>query len=494
MPVFTCKLELKDEENVVYHDIHKTPRPGKIQVSDLAKQLLKRFNYWVSENKLDERADLELLGMYLYDLLLPPGSNIRQEFESNYDFITGDEVSPGSRLRLTLVFHKEAGELANYPWEFLYLPSRPKTLNIKKRDGFFLAGQKTELILTRFMPDVEHLLGDQEKELRILVVFSAPYDPGLADIDTDDTREAIEMIQSLARPPAVQVKIIKNPTYDDLKNAINEPTEMGEKAFRPHIIHFIGHGDKTQGLALKMTEKELKERKDGKLPPKETAWHNSQTICELFPDESPPRLVFLHACEGARSDTLGGFSDLARELVCAKVPAVVAMQYAIKTRDAATFAKVFYEKLSGGSAVDEAVRAGRQALGSPDYGGKASWSDRRFGTPVVYLQSEKAIIKIPPEFDPDKKVPCPNPRCDGRIPLSWTVCTICNTEVMRCPECQKREEYLLMDKAAGVCGKCGHKLADRQGPQQAAGPKPEGKGGAQQVEARQSEQTGDRYV
>ena len=112
MPVFTCKLELKDEENVVYHDIHKTPRPGKIQVSDLAKQLLKRFNYWVSENKLDERADLELLGMYLYDLLLPPGSNIRQEFESNYDFITGDEVSPGSRLRLTLVFHKRR---ANWP-------------------------------------------------------------------------------------------------------------------------------------------------------------------------------------------------------------------------------------------------------------------------------------------------------------------------------------------------------------------------------------------
>jgi len=395
VPVFNCKLELIDEENVVYHDIQKKARPDKIQVSDLAKQLLKRFNYWVSENKLDERADLELLGMYLYDLLLPPESNIRQEFESNYDFITGDEVAPGSRLRLTLVFHKEAGELANYPWEFLYLPFRPRTLDKKKRDGFFLAGQKTELILTRFIPDVEHLLGEQEKELRILVVFSAPFDKGLADIDTDDTREAIAMIESLASPPAVQVKVIKNPTYDELKDAINKPTELSGQAFRPHIIHFIGHGDKTQGLALKMTQKEIKELKDGNRYLRDTAWYDSQTICELFPDESPPRLVFLHACEGARPDTLGGFSDLARELVRAKVPAVVAMQYAIKTRDAATFAKVFYTKLSAGSAVDEAVRAGREALGSPDYGGKASWSDRRFGTPVVYLQSEKAIIEMP---------------------------------------------------------------------------------------------------
>ncbi|HEX9941971.1 MAG TPA: CHAT domain-containing protein [Thermoanaerobaculia bacterium] len=486
MKVYNCKLELQDEERVVYHDIQGRLRHGEIRLGELTKQLLRRFNYWVSKDKLDERDDLVLLGLYLYNLL---PAKIRQEFESDYDFITGKEPS-GSRLRLTLIFHKEAGELANYPWEFLYMPPRPKTQDRSKRDGFFLAGQKTELILTRFMPDVEHRLGDQEKELRILVVFSHPDDPALADIDTDDTRQAITMIEALAKPPSVQVKTIENPTYEELKDAINKPAKPDEPAFRPHIIHFIGHGDKMQGLALKMTQTELDDRAADKLPYKETAWQNSQTICDLFSDDPPPRLVFLHACEGARSDTLEGFSDLARELALAKIPAVVAMQYTIKTGDAATFAKVFYERLSNGSAVDEAVRAGREALGNPVYGGKGSWSDRRFGTPVVYLQSEEAIIKMPASiempasFDPDKKVPCPNPRCDGKVPLSWAVCLACEHEVMICPECQGKGEYFLLDKTIGRCGKCGHRLAGWQAAPAAAGvvPRPEKKAEAQQNE------------
>ena len=143
-----------------YHDISNVRRPGKIRATDLDKKLLSRFNYWVSNDKLRERDDLELLGLCLYDLLFPPGSNIRDEFEGNYDLITRQE---GSRLRLTLVFHKEAGELANYPWEFLYLPPRLRTAEKSNREGFFLAGQKTELILTRFMPDVEHRLGEMRR-------------------------------------------------------------------------------------------------------------------------------------------------------------------------------------------------------------------------------------------------------------------------------------------------------------------------------------------
>jgi hypothetical protein len=139
MKVYNCKVELFDETNIAYCDIRQRLQKHKISVPPLSKSLLKRFDYWVSKEKLKEREDLELLGLCLYDLLLPPDSDVRADFESDYDLVTD---SPGSRLRLTLVFHDKAGELASYPWEFLLMPARARTAEKRKRDPFFLAGQR----------------------------------------------------------------------------------------------------------------------------------------------------------------------------------------------------------------------------------------------------------------------------------------------------------------------------------------------------------------
>jgi hypothetical protein len=222
------------------------------------------------------------------------------------------------------------------------------------------------------------------------------------------------------------------------------------------------------GLALQPTKEDREKRKADKLPA-QAFWCNSQTFCDLFSDDPPPRLVFLHACEGAKSETLESFSDLARELAAAKVPAVIAMQYAISPDHAAVFAKVFYEELSKGKDVDEAVRKGREDLGQPIYGGKGTWSDKRFGTPVVYLQSERAIIEMPTTqqeddlgYDPDQKVPCPYPRCDSRVLPGDVMCVICGHEIMICPECLREKRGChLIDKTIGICAKCKYRMGAR---------------------------------
>ena len=72
----------------------------------------------------------------------------------------------------------------------------------------------------------------------------------------------------------------------------------------------------------------------------------------------------LHACKGAASTSNETFNSCARELVYADVPVVVAMQYNISNQDAALFAKTFYEALGKGRDIDEAVKAGRLALGN----------------------------------------------------------------------------------------------------------------------------------
>jgi len=201
--IHKCKLALEDKTKVVYTGVNGVPNSAMIVVDALTRQLLTRFNHWISRDKFDESDDLKLVGVYLYNVLLPDGSVIRQQFEGDYDLIKKTD----DRLRLTLEFHKGAGELANYPWEFLYMPLRESTPDKKKREGFFLAGQKTELILTRFVPDVYPEFGEREKELRILVVFSNPRDKELPDIDTAETREAIATIQALKKKQSVLVRI-----------------------------------------------------------------------------------------------------------------------------------------------------------------------------------------------------------------------------------------------------------------------------------------------
>jgi hypothetical protein len=117
-------------------------------------------------------------------------------------------------------------------------------------------------------------------------------------------------------------------------------------------------------------------------------WLPSDQFQTLF-NEHRPRLVFLHACKGAYSDSQRAFQSVARQLVSAEIPAVVAMQYDISVQAASIFAQKFYEQLAQGSDIDEAVRAGRIELGNqiPPY-----WGHPCFGTPVVYLQTDGAIV------------------------------------------------------------------------------------------------------
>jgi hypothetical protein len=417
MKYVDCTVTIEDDARASYTDSYGKSEQDAVLSDELVDLAIERVRYWINTNACG-REDLALLGRCLYKLLFH--DKMRKHFESTFlAFKRELEQDPDARLRLILVFDRKAKELAKLPWEFIFMPSGDDK-------GFFLAGERTDLILTRFAarPDQDRRRFDpEEAPLRILVVLSRPRELGA--VDPGDAVKEIHKLEGAV------VKTVEKPMKSVLQTEI--------ESFKPHVLHFIGHGQAGK-IALFRDESEIEddELKSGER--REALWVNSQTLSSMFTNVKP-RLVFLHACKGAETfpTSLASFTSTARDLVYSDIPAVVGMQYEIENEDAAQFAKTFYAEIAKGKPIDEAVSAGRRALG---LGASESWGDRRFGTPVVYLQSKDPIVlahaaaeAAVPSADLEW-FPCPyGAGCRSQVTKQYKRCLDCRKPLKLCPEC-----------------------------------------------------------
>ena len=70
---FNCKLALGKNKTVVYTSANGVSNPRvNIALDELTEELLARFNVWLGDkDRHCDRADLALLGRFLYKVLLP---------------------------------------------------------------------------------------------------------------------------------------------------------------------------------------------------------------------------------------------------------------------------------------------------------------------------------------------------------------------------------------------------------------------------------------
>jgi hypothetical protein len=454
-----CNLTILDEERTEYRDdFRSTPICGRIrdeQSGDsLERDTIECLNGWVASDQDLTRDHLELLGRHLYYLLFDDA--LRDAFEQSYQGFK-NLSNKNARLRLVLAFHEKAKELASYPWEFLFMPKRGN------EPGFFLCAEKrTELILARFVPEssLEDKLFPEQTSLKILVVFANPRQLG-GRLNAD---KFLEQITSMKRQ--IEVKAVtenERPealTKDGLERLIAE--------FEPHIFHFVGHGDAAKGIALLKTPKEIEEAYTLTGETRDVEWVDSRTLSGLFGDHVP-RLVFLHSCEGAAADGVNGFNSTARELVYSHgVPAIVAMQYVISNQSAGLFAQTFYQQIADGKKIDIAVSEGRWALRQS---GRGEFADRGFGTPLVYLQNESAIILHQideEEAEGPRPEPCPyRDGCRGFVFPTDQICVRCGRPLTIC------EQGHAMAAELELCPQ-GHRAAHAAGVARAGASSPAG--------------------
>ncbi len=463
MPYVDCRLTVRQdpvtkEPQVEYRVMSPGYQPVRAAVchDEVARLSVERLNRWIGTHRATcEREDLRALGLHLYRILFngplktDPTKTVAQVFEQTYHDFREDLKKPHAgdlRMRLTLVFEAAVDDLASYPWEFLFVPAP------SERDGFFLTGERRELILTRAVsPSLVQQFEPEQNAINILVVICKPRE--LTSPDEKVEEEIEKLATEITRPDAtkrvVHVETLANPTHEELTRRVNE--------FRPHIVHLIGHG-KPGSLALFKTKDDLARERElvqeqRKARVEEAAWEDGNSVRAIF-NTHPPRIVFLHACNSATSpDSLASFKSLAQQVLLAGVPAVVAMQYEISNDDATRFATTFYQQLGDGKSIDEAVKEGRKALAEIT----PAWGHPRFGTPVVYLQGDSVPIfkreaDAGPTGQPEKaatgqRVDCPYDcgntilptakrcSCDKRQPLKQ--CDRCKRPVPKNdPDCQ----------------------------------------------------------
>lgn len=235
-----------------------------------------------------------------------------------------------------------APEVARLPWEFIHDGKR------------FLCTDVGSVY--RVIPDAPasaQSLTTTEPALRLLLVPT-----NIPGTDALDVEQEEENIRSTLKNTSIE---IFKPTSQRIEDFMSMLLEC-----KPHIIHFVGHGENDSIL--------FKNRKGEKI-------HVGEVLGQmLLNTDVIPKVVILNACFTATASPKKHSLGLAAQLVQKRVPMVVAMQFAISDDAALAFSRGFYEYIRFANPIQRATAWGRLAI-------KAGIKDRlqvEWATPVVY--------------------------------------------------------------------------------------------------------------
>jgi hypothetical protein len=268
---------------------------------------------------------------------------LREEFEANAAAINDPDPFV---LRLTV-----PAELQHLPWETLY---------DERRKGFLLTDPRYSLV--RAVPEftTPPRPAPAQNPMSVLVVI-----PDGSNLDVD--RE-LAMLRGAfeALGDSVRIEVLRGlVTPDALRNRLDNA--------RHDIVHFIGHGDVSDGVArIRFNDPERNP---------EGLWLSGETFATFFVHHVP-RLVVLNSCLGLSPQAGPSLSGIAPFLVRQGIPTTVAMQFEIPDNVAISFTRALYGELFSPRArgrIDLAVAEARRVVYQ-----NANNPPHSFSMPVLY--------------------------------------------------------------------------------------------------------------
>jgi nucleoid-associated protein YgaU len=302
----------------------------------------------LAHNGLPTPAQARDAGTLLYKALFGP--TLRPGIEHS---LRGIDPQQGKGLRF-VIDTTDTPELGRLPWEFLYSP---------EKDDF--------LFSDRMKPVVRWLDVDEptptlsiSPPLRVLIAFAAP--GGLAPLSIGDELARLDQaLAPLTKRGLIGITRLENATLERLDEAL--------LTVRPHVLHFIGHGDFNGGDGLLLLESDTPDRAPDPLTGRRLGVLLRNHLANL-------RLVFLNSCMGGAVSPVDPFGGIAQTLIRRGVPAVIAMQFAIPDKAAVELSRHFYRYLAAGQPVDAALTSARAFLFAR--GHEVEW-----GAPALHMRS-----------------------------------------------------------------------------------------------------------
>ncbi|MEP6762723.1 MAG: CHAT domain-containing protein [Gemmatimonadaceae bacterium] len=264
-------------------------------------------------------------------------------------------------------------ELARMPWELLY----------DVDEGLAIAKLGLERPIVRYAKNAVKDAGDAEDESELRVLFVIGCNPEETAVEwLAELRSFLELV--CPQRNVIDFEIFEaHAQVSPRKLLPSLHAAIGE--FRPHILHFVGHGRIEDGEgALELYDPETKNNKP---------WTAEDFNEDLL--QSPPRLVLLNACRTSTqaADTDAPIRVLASMSSCALSAgsrAVISMQHDISGQAAAQFSRSFYSALLRKLPIDVAVTKARI-----DVSKLIDAKDRNWALPVCTLSVTPETV-LPP--------------------------------------------------------------------------------------------------
>jgi hypothetical protein len=282
------------------------------------EKILKRiYSATATDRKADDYMDI---ANTLEGWLFPQGP-LRDEWEKLATAHTHQN------LRLWLHFREES-PLSALPWELAKTPLGTRLSSV--------CG------LCRWVAPIHANGLETAWPLRILLLA------GGLDIDGSlGIQDEMKTIQQALLPFGRSIEVVQlcTPTRKELADTVSD--------FRPHVLHFAGHGSATTsgepGLNFEV-------------PPPQGSWlwTGNRILPDLHEWGCVPRFVFLNACRTVGGEA--GSRTAQRSFMEAGSSGAIAMQADMPGDLAGVFAATFYQKLVDGLTVSEASRMARRAI------------------------------------------------------------------------------------------------------------------------------------
>ena len=252
--------------------------------------------------------------------------------------------------------------VASWPWELMLDPQRLDPLRPEQeqfltqaRDVHIVRSARSRTYATRHAPI--------EPPMNLLMVMSSPLGSGGVEDTTpfdlyEEKRSLLAELQPLIDRGLLYVEVEDRPTLERLRSRI------GRQRRGFHLFHYLGHAQPA-GIRLEKPDGR------GRLVP-------SEDFARLLQQMPDLRLAVFAGCETARPPAQAGApgdwpGQLSTADFCVRdaCPMVVGMQAVLPFRTERLFTRFFYQALTGGQPVAEALRLARLAIADDEYAGGA---------------------------------------------------------------------------------------------------------------------------